>query len=185
MGIYWLWVLVFLIGMLPSYVFMIATIVGLPDYYDARYDGFPTGLLAAIVVMFINAIVLLVVLVRYCMVWYVLMDDQRIGVFDALRRSAAITKGNSHNIILLGVVSALISMAAFLLLILPYFLLAAPVLSMAFSRAYINLRDDYIRVHGTVPPGSYPTGGAYPPPTGPAPGPPYQPPPTPPPSPSS
>ena len=170
MGIYWLAALVFFIGCLPSVIYMFVSIFQASDRYGGRYaNDFPTELIGGYVILLINVIIVLVLLIRFWAVWYIIMDEPKIGVFDALRKSAAMTRGNSHNIILLGIVNAVICLVATLLLFLPL-LLAAPVTSMAMARAYVKLGDWYREDQpalDTGPPAGPPLGT---PPTGPPPG---------------
>ncbi len=134
-GMNFLYMGVGLIGMLPSIIYGFSTIMAI---YNQEIDpqNFPWSVF---LVFFLNAILLIFGLVRYWMTYFVIMDDPRRGLFDALQRSADITKYNSHNVILLAIASWFILLALCIALIIPA-LLFGPFVAVAFGRMYEKLK---------------------------------------------
>ncbi|MCK5125707.1 MAG: DUF975 family protein [candidate division Zixibacteria bacterium] len=128
MGLYWLMALVVILCMVPSIiiVFLIAA--------SGAFSFF------GILLFILNIIVIIVLLVRYSFAYFVLMDNPQMGVFDALNESARIAKDHTGELILYFIVSMIIIAVSIMLLILPYFI-AAPVLTLAFARIYLRLKE--------------------------------------------
>lgn len=133
-GMQFLYIGVFLIGMLPTIIYGFAIIVKLFND-EIGPDNFPWTLF---LVAFFNVMLLVFGLIRYWMTYFVIMDDPRRGLFDALQRSSDITKYNSHNVILLAIASFFIGLALMIALIIPA-LIFGPFLYVAFARMYVKL----------------------------------------------
>ena len=128
-GLQFLMMIAIVIGLLPGILVMVVLSL-----------GGKMGLAFGIGFLVINGFALLWLLTRYAMVYFFLMDHRGLGLFDALNRSVEITRGNTHNLILLFISSGLIMIAAFICLIIP-FIFAVPAMSTAFAIAYHKLRQ--------------------------------------------
>jgi len=127
LGAYWLFVLISLLCCIPAFiVFLIGSAAPTEE---------PSTL--AIIVALVSVVILVVVMLRWCMVFYLIADGN--GVMEAFRESARITEGYRGTIFLLGIVSFLIIIAGLLVLGLGYFV-AAPIAMIAFASAYIRLK---------------------------------------------
>ncbi len=139
-GLHFLYLGVALIGMLPTiiYAFVAFARFFTSDFQpeDMGPGDIPWGLLG---VAFLNSIVLMLFLARYFMTYFIVMDEPRMGLFDALHRSADITRFNTHNLILLAIASFFIMIGLFIALILPAFIIG-PFLGVALARMYIKLK---------------------------------------------
>lgn len=134
-GMQFLYLGVMLVGMLPSIIYGFSAFMALYNE-EIGPENFPW---TVFLVFFLNAILLIFGLVRYWMTYFVIMDDPRRGLFDALQRSADITKFNSHNVILLAIASWFILLALFIALIIPAFIFG-PFVFVAFGRMYEKLK---------------------------------------------
>jgi len=126
---------VLIIGMLPSIIYGFSAFMAIVNE-EIGPENFPW---TVFLVFFLNAILLIFGLVRYWMTYFVIMDDPRRGLFDALQRSADITKYNSHNVILLAIAIWFILLALFIALIIPA-LIFGPFAAVAFGRMYEKLK---------------------------------------------
>jgi uncharacterized membrane protein len=134
-GMQFLYMGVFLVGMLPSIIYGFGTFMALYNE-ELGPENFPWSIF---LVLFLNIILLVFGLVRYWMTYFVIMDDPRRRLFDALQRSADITKYNSHNVILLSIASFFIGLALLVALIIPAFIFG-PFLFVATARMYLKLK---------------------------------------------
>ena len=126
LGAYWLLLLIALVCLIP---------VGI-GYLIRELSG--SDALAALVILgIVSAIILIVVMLRWCMVYYLIADGS--AVMPAFRESARITKGYRWTIFLLGIVNALIMILGVLALVVGYFV-AAPVVMVAYASAYERLK---------------------------------------------
>lgn len=139
-GMNFLYMGVILVGMLPTIIYGFSMFVkfftGDVRPEEMRPEDFPWSIF---LVLFLNIILLIFGLVRYWMTYFVIMDDPRRRLFDALQRSADITKYNSHNVILLSIASFFIGLALLIALIIPAFIFG-PFLFVAFGRMYEKLK---------------------------------------------
>lgn len=126
MGIYWLMVAAVIVCMLPT------IILGL---ILAAVEGY----VLILVIGLANAILLTYLLIRYSMVYFVIMDDRLIGVFDALKQSEKLTLGYRMSIFLFALLTMVIGFISTLLFFLPY-LVAAPVMLIGWGRFYLRLK---------------------------------------------
>ncbi|MEZ5360192.1 MAG: DUF975 family protein [Candidatus Zixiibacteriota bacterium] len=126
LGLYWLMVLAILVCMLPT------IILGLILMAIEGYILIPVIGLA-------NLIAVIYFLIRYSLVYFVIMDDRFVGVFDALKRSERLTQGYRGEIFLFALLMIAIGIISFLLLLLPY-LIAGPLLGIAWGRFYLRLK---------------------------------------------
>jgi hypothetical protein len=147
MGLYWLITAGVLIGLLPTliYAFIAGVAQGLTG---ANMTGLSTGFFVLYV---INLLALLIVMMRFAFSWFVLLDDPRAGVIDALKMSAFLTKGQFVRVLLLFVTIAVLSFVSLFLLIVGYFV-AAPIMGIAYARAYLNLKNIKFHTSRRTPP---------------------------------
>lgn len=130
MGLFWLSMLVVFVGILPSAIVWIV----LAAVQSQHAFAIGLGLMVA------NVLLLIWFLVRYALIYFILMDDRQVGLFDALRRSAMLTQGNVENLFLLGIVSSVICVAAAICLVIPL-IFAIPAMQTAFAVAYLKLKQ--------------------------------------------
>ncbi|MBK7141853.1 MAG: hypothetical protein IPH75_07220 [bacterium] len=133
-GMNFLYMGIFIIGMLPTIIYGFTVFIKIFNN-EIGPENFPWSLF---LVAFLNGMLLIFGLVRYWLTYFVIMDDPRRRLFDALQRSADITKYNSHNVILLAIASWFIMVALFIALIIPA-LIFGPFLFVAFGRMYVKL----------------------------------------------
>ena len=129
LGLQWLATLVGVAVMIPG-IIALFFIIG----------GSKMTIAVGICIIGINLFFLIWLITRYSMVYFILMEDRQILLFDALRKSADLTRGNAHNLFLLGLVSGIICAAATLCLIVPV-IFAAPALHTAYAMAYLKLKE--------------------------------------------
>lgn len=156
MGLYWLMVTAAMIGLMPTIIYLFAS-SAIASFMAGMAAGpggmvepsIPWGLL---IVYMLNLIGLSLLLVRYSFAWFIVMDDPKISIIDALKKSAFLMKGNFWRVVLLFVTLGVIGMASIFALIIGYFV-AAPILMLAFARAYLNLMNiQFHTVRRTPPP---------------------------------
>lgn len=139
-GMNFLYMGVILVGMLPTIIYGFSMFVrfftGDVRPEDMRPEDFPWSIF---LVAFLNIMLLIFGLVRYWMTYFVIMDDPRRGLFDALQRSADITEYNSHNVILLAIASWFILLALCIALIIPA-LIFGPFVAVAGGQMYEKLK---------------------------------------------
>lgn len=122
------------IGMLPS------IIIGWPilssgfEYTDAIPN------LGILMLILLNATILFFALYRFWLVYFVIVDEPRMGLIDSLRHSSQLTKGNGHNLILLALASVAIACLLTVLLIIPL-LIFGPMLGVAMARFYLKVKE--------------------------------------------
>jgi uncharacterized membrane protein len=146
-GVQFLLGIAMVVGMLPGIiVFVILSLGG------------KAGTAFGVGIVIINGFVLLWLLTRYALVYFLLMDHRELGLFDALSRSAELTRGNRHNLILLFLASFVIIVAALICLIIPFFF-AVPTMATAFAMSYHKLRQyEASRIQGPEQAANFGTG---------------------------
>lgn len=132
LGVYWLMSLAAIVGMIPSFAVMFA-------YFGAAMEGADPGPLFLFVFL-LNMMVVAVFFLRWSMVFFIVMDEPHLGVIDCFRRSEQITSGNRMNLVILGILSFLVAIVGLLAFLIGY-IVAIPVTSLAFARAYFWLRS--------------------------------------------
>lgn len=126
LGAYWLFFLITVICAIPA---LIGVLI------DSAGGGDPSGF--TIVLGIVSLVILIVVMLRWCMVYYLVADGS--GVMEAFRESARITQGYRGTIFLLGIVNLLIIIAGLIALGVGYFV-AVPIVMIAFASAYGKLK---------------------------------------------
>ena len=137
MGIYYLAIVAFWVGMIPSLVLSFLS-QPTPDYWGPLQ----------ITLIVVNVIAILILFLRYSMVYFILVDEPETGVMDALRKSARLTDGHLLILALFLIVIGVASTISVLMLIIPFFIVT-PILYLAFARAYMHLR---VLAHEPEPP---------------------------------
>lgn len=148
-------ILTMIIGMiilLPSIGYIIAIAFKYGNYAPTEL-GF-----SAVLMMLLNGLILLLIYARFMFVNYILMDDYRVSLVDAIKLSSNIVKGNYDSLILYMIVSTILTLIGYILLIIPGIILSL-VVYISYGYIYLRLMDNYRSQFGAGPSG-------YPPPPG-------------------
>lgn len=140
---------VMIVGMIPSIIFAWPLVAASSNYSTAGPDPAALGM---VFLIFANIIVLIFALYRYWLVYFVIVDEPRLGLFNALRRSSQITKGNGHNLILLSLASFAIMILLTLMLLIPV-IIFGPMLGVAMVRFYLKAKEMHDEPAVTAPEG--------------------------------
>ncbi len=155
-AIFWLMVLAFVVGLIPTFVFMFSRMAS-----GAISATFPLDIL---LFEMVNIGLLMILLVRYWLIYFVMLDEPLMGVFDALKRSSYLVKGNGGTLVLLGFALAVMSWAGMILGYIPFLpfywdsirdfgffglanvpsfggVVTGPLLLCIFATAYLKLRQ--------------------------------------------
>ena len=120
--------LVFIVGMLPTYI--VSNTVVAESAMQVT---------VILLVLIANVLLLFALLYRYIWVYYIVIDEPAIGLMDALKKSARLSKGQLWKIVVLMLAGFGAVLASLLLLVIPV-LIVGPIVTVAAARAYLHLR---------------------------------------------
>ncbi len=131
LGVYWFFFLIMLLAYIPG---IIGFAVGM-----AIQDEVITPVAMGIGGL-ISAVIVIVLTLKYLLVWYVVADNQEDGVMDAFRKSAQLTQGNRlklfGSMIVLGILGEI-----GVLLFGVGVLLTGPIAGAAMASIYLQLKE--------------------------------------------
>ncbi len=135
LGVWYLAALFYFVIMLPTVI--ISLIVGISTF-GSETPQFPAWLSLLSLVNFAVAIYLYI---RWYFAFYLVVDDQSLGVVECFKKSAEMTQGQRMNLFWLGLIQFIIVMIGFMIFFVGA-LLAVPIAALAGVQAYFQLKGE-------------------------------------------
>lgn len=137
LGLYWLYMLIVAGLMMPGVI--ILTIVMVTKQSNP---------MLLIVLGSIYFVLIVIVMIRWLLVFYVLADESKIGVVECLDRSSQITKGNRLRLVGLLLLTVPLTLIGLLALGVGIFV-SMPIAMIAHARAYLWLKSFHPPLNAT------------------------------------
>lgn len=142
MGVYYLLSIVLMFLITPSIIFIFKSVgasnpvipKGMVELYTSPF------FLKMIAFWYANIFLIIIIFVRFIFVLYIMMDDPKRRVMDCFSESNRLLKGNSLNFIVFIIISSLLTLAGFILLIIPGLIMGF-VVGLGGVRFYLKLKE--------------------------------------------
>lgn len=131
MGVYWLYALAALTMMIPSFIVLIVSAI------QGSLEDDPALFM---VVVGLNGIAIAILLLRWSMIFFIMIDEPTLSVTEVFSRSSQLTKGNRLALVGFFLLLVAVTILGVLALVIGYFV-AYPICMIAWARAYLWLKS--------------------------------------------